>query len=149
MLEAGEGFLKIEKVQDADGKSDLLITMDRSKLESVGAPAISKFLAMLQVLKSTGDDKAARDMYGKYSKVSTEGDHPWLLWRDIVVARKQPRNILVQDNTRLENEKLELCSYEASPVGMINSWRERFTDVQELDELLEELCKMEELHWSL
>jgi len=149
MLEAGGGFLKVEKCVGKDGNPDLLITMDWSKLESVGAPAISKFLAMLQVLKSTGDDKAAREMYGKYSKVSAEGDSPWLLWRDIVVARKQPRNILVQDNTRLENEKLELISYDASPAGMVNSWRERFTDDQELDEVLEELCKMEEPHWSL
>ena len=45
------------KVTGEDGKPDLLISMDRSKLESVGQPAIAKFLNKLQVLKSTADDK--------------------------------------------------------------------------------------------
>lgn len=57
MLEAGEGFLKVEKVEGKDGQPDLLITMDRSKLETVGAPAIAKFLEKLQVYKSTADIK--------------------------------------------------------------------------------------------
>jgi dipeptidyl-peptidase III len=32
MLEAGEDFLKVEKVEGKDGQPDLLITMDRSKV---------------------------------------------------------------------------------------------------------------------
>jgi len=148
MLEAGEGFLKVEKLTGKDGQPDLIIKMDWSKVESVGAPAISKFLCQLQVFKSTGDDKSAREMYGKYSKVSCEGDHPWLSWRDIVVARKQPRNILVQGNTRLENEKLQLVQYEESPAGMVKSWSERFPDVDKLDKMLEDIIKREDPHWS-
>lgn len=96
MLAAGEDFLRVEKITGEDGNSDLLITMDRSKIATVGSPAISKFLVELQVYKSTGDVKGARKMYEGYSEVSGEGEKPWLLWRDIVIARKKPRTILVQ-----------------------------------------------------
>ncbi len=49
MMEAGEGFLKVEQVDGEDGKPDLLITMDRTKIESVGKPAVNQFLKKLQV----------------------------------------------------------------------------------------------------
>jgi hypothetical protein len=32
MLEAGENFLKVEQVEGADSQPDLLITMDRTKV---------------------------------------------------------------------------------------------------------------------
>ena len=117
MLEAGDGFCKVEKVIGSDGKPDLLLSVDRytfisnadhqskstnasdynqwaigkmfsgcvnymcsfynillnfqrSKLESIGAPAIAKFLCKLQVYKSTADIKSAREMFDKYSKVN-------------------------------------------------------------------------------
>ena len=50
MLEAGQDFLTIKEVTGEDGKPDLLITMDRSKIMSVGQPAISQFLTKLQVM---------------------------------------------------------------------------------------------------
>lgn len=136
MLEAGQGFLKVEKVEGNDGQPDLLISMDRSKLLTVGAPAIAKFLTRLQIYKATADIKSAKKMYDEYSRVSGEGAYPWLAWRDIVVARKQPRMILVQGNTKLEDEKMELVQYEPNPAGMIQSWRERFSDVESLDKIL-------------
>jgi len=147
MLEAGEGFLKIEKVTGEDGKSDLLITMDKTKLESVGAPAIATFLKKLQVLKSTGDDKGARELYEKYSRVSDTGDHPWLLWRDIIVDRKQPRPILVQGNTRVDNEQVILTQYDASPQGMVQSWTDRFPDIDEITQIFDSVSAAEGKHW--
>ena len=50
-------LIKVEKVEGKDGKPDLLISMDRSKLESVGAPAIAAFLNKLQIYKATADIK--------------------------------------------------------------------------------------------
>lgn len=148
MLEAGEDFLKVEKVEGKDGKPDLLITMDRSKVETVGAKAIAAFLQKLQVYKSLGDDKSARAMYEQYSLVGGEGSHPWLAWREIVIARKQPRMILVQGNTRLSDEKMELIQYEPSPAGMVHSWVERFPDWEDLDKLLAQLSERDRQHWN-
>ena len=49
LLEAGEGFVSVKAVTGEDGKPDLLLSMDRNKVESVGKPAIGSFLKKLQV----------------------------------------------------------------------------------------------------
>lgn len=147
LIEAGEDFVKIEQVVGSDGKPDLLLSMDRNKLETVGRPAIAKFLQTLQVYKSMGDDKAARQMYAKYSEVPGDGPRPWAAWRDIVVARKQPRVLLVQANTKIEDEKLRLVEYEANPAGMVQSWADRFPDYDILDKELEQLDEKDKQHW--
>ena len=95
MLEAGEDFLTVKEITGEDGQPDLLITMDREKINTVGQEAIAKNLLELQIYKSTGDLAAAKEMYDKYSEVS----EPWDSRRQIVVDRKQPRSILVQANT--------------------------------------------------
>ena len=43
-----------------DGNPDLLLTMDKSKLVSVGKPAMGEFLKKLQVFKSLGDVASAK-----------------------------------------------------------------------------------------
>merc|ERR1712059_177779 len=53
MLEAGQDFLTVKDVTGEDGGTDLLITMDREKVKSVGQPAIASFLQRLQVYKAT------------------------------------------------------------------------------------------------
>ena len=115
MLEAGQDFLSIKEVTGEDGKPDLLISMDRSKVMSVGQPAIAQFLLKLQVYKSTGDIGAAKAMFDKYSEVS----EPWASRRQIVVDRKQERSILVQSNTNMKDEKLELLQYDSNTEGLV------------------------------
>merc|ERR1712179_345816 len=144
MLEAGEDFLTVKEVVGEDGKSDLLITMNREKIMTVGKKAIADFLCKLQVYKSTGDICAAKSMYDRYSEVS----EPWASRRQIVVDRKQPRTILVQANTVLEDEKLKLVQYDPSTEGMVKSWAERFPDISSLDTIIAKLADKDRPYWG-
>ena len=49
LLEAGEGLVQLTSVTGSDGNPDVLIKLDREKIESVGGPAIGNFLRKLQV----------------------------------------------------------------------------------------------------
>lgn len=49
LIEAGEGLITVEEKVGSDGKPDLLITLDESKINTVGKKAISDYLLRLQV----------------------------------------------------------------------------------------------------
>ncbi|XP_067143899.1 dipeptidyl peptidase 3-like isoform X1 [Centruroides vittatus] len=147
LLEAGNGFVNIEKTDGADGKPDLLFTMDRTKIKSVGMPAIETFLRKLQVYKAIADVDSATKMYEKYSAVSKDGPFPFLNYREIVMARKKPRKMFVQSNTILEGDTVNLKNYEASPIGLIQSWVDRFKDDQ-LEEILIEEWQKDKCHFK-
>lgn len=49
LLEAGEGLVGLEEVTGQDGKPNAQITLDQSKIHTVGKNAIHRFLCKLQV----------------------------------------------------------------------------------------------------
>merc|ERR1711962_574779 len=84
---------------------------------------------------------------GEWKQAHSEVSEPWASRRNIVVARKQPRMILVQANTKLVNEKLELVQYEPTPEGIIKSWAERFADYDAVDTSLADLASRDAELW--
>ena len=147
LLEAGQDLIKIVKTTDKDGRDDLLLTLDRTKIATVGKEAIGQFLRKLQVLKSTGNVEAARAMYDKYSLVPEAGDFPFGQWRSIIMERKQPRKMFVQSNTRVQGESVELIDYAASQEGLIESWKERF-DHDAIYQALDQLWHKDQMYFA-
>lgn len=120
MLEAGQDFLQI-KPCTVDGKDSLEIYLDKSKIRSVGAPAVSKFLTELQIYKATADEVNGTKLYMEATNIPEK----WNSIRDIVINSKQPRKVFVQANTILKDDEVILKEYEASATGMIQSFVER------------------------
>ena len=52
LLEAGEGLVKFEKITGEDGQPDLIVKLDRTKINTVGKKAIGEFLKKLQVSRA-------------------------------------------------------------------------------------------------
>uniref|UniRef100_A0A8C8GIY6 Dipeptidyl peptidase 3 n=1 Tax=Oncorhynchus tshawytscha TaxID=74940 RepID=A0A8C8GIY6_ONCTS len=148
LLEAGEGLVTLKESTGKDGCPDALITLDRSKIHTVGKGAIERFLCKLQVLKSTADVEGGRALYEGYSAVSDGGSHNFLCLRETVLQRKEARKMFVQANTRVKGDSVELVEYEGSATGLICSFTERFADdAEEVEAHLLELNKRDAPCW--
>jgi dipeptidyl-peptidase III len=143
MLEAG-----VIEIKETVPGEDLLITVHRDRILTDGKEAIKNFLNKLQVYKSEGDYATASEMYNKYSTVDEAGAYPFAKWREIVLSKKKPRLILVQANTEVAGDKVELKTYDANFDGYINSWRERFNDGPEVNKILEEIYDADKQHFA-
>ncbi|CAJ0572889.1 unnamed protein product, partial [Mesorhabditis spiculigera] len=82
-LEAGQGFVTIESLTNPDGKPDLKFKLDRTKIDSVGKPAVREFLIKLQHYKSTADFTGGKELFDHYGKIREIE----LGWRDVCIAR--------------------------------------------------------------
>ncbi|KAJ5714472.1 dipeptidyl-peptidase 3 [Penicillium malachiteum] len=118
-------------VQDGDGvmtvdhdpvKNIIFVRVDRSKNMSHGKLSIGRMLCKIHIWHSTADINACRPFYEDLSTV----DGQYETWRNIVIANKEPKWKFVQPNTFLKGGgTVELREYEASNVGVIQSFYER------------------------
>ena len=121
-LDAGDGFCRLE--HEADDLSDLTVHVDRSKILTVGRPAVEAYLRRLHVFKSTADVEAGRALYEE--RTSVEGAFWTDTVRGVVLRKKAPRKVFVMGNTvEGEEGKVALREYESSLEGMIRSWADR------------------------
>ncbi|KAI0207571.1 Dipeptidyl peptidase 3 [Lamellibrachia satsuma] len=144
LLEAGEGLVSLERIVGEDSEPDLLVTLDRSKINSVGKTAIGDFLKKLQLYKSTADYKSGKALYDRYTNVCEN----MLSLRDIVLKRKQPRKMFVQCHTVIKDDDIDLVSFESSPEGLIQSFVTRFPPSCGINNELEELWEKDAPHFS-
>eukprot|EP00050_Salpingoeca_kvevrii_P008021 m.300153 g.300153 ORF g.300153 m.300153 type:complete len:720 (-) comp14359_c0_seq1:110-2269(-) len=123
LLEAGEDFVTIVRGNPSQESGEgTYVSLDRTKIATVGMTAIGAYLQKLNVFKATADIAGARAMYEKYTAV--EGD--MLTLRDEVIENRQPRSMLVQCNTSIVENDVNLKAYEASASGIIESFCERY-----------------------
>ena len=125
LLQAGEGLVALHPpgVEKGEGDADkLCVRVDRSKIVSVGRPAMESYLQKLHVYKVTADVEAGSKLYEEATSV--EG---W--WaneaRAAVMKQRPPRKVFVQANTVEEGGKVVLKEYEPTMEGMIQSFAER------------------------
>ena len=131
LLEAGQGLVEVRRITGADGQPDLEVFLDRSKISTVGRQSIGQFLLALQTHKSLGDVEAGTAMYNRLAAVPED----MIALRDIVMARKEPRKLLVQPHLYTQPDgTVGLREFEASFSGMVSSFVARFP--AEDDELL-------------
>ncbi|MBN3292462.1 DPP3 peptidase, partial [Polypterus senegalus] len=149
LLEANEGLVSLEHTVGSDGKPDAIISLDRTKIRSVGKPAIERFLRKLQIHKSTADVEGGRALYEGYSSVTDSEPEKFLTLRETVLLRKEARKMFVQANTRVQGDTIELQEYAGSAADLIRSFVDRFhDDGEELEEEILALSQMDAHCWS-
>ncbi|MAG56679.1 MAG: hypothetical protein CMJ83_10350 [Planctomycetes bacterium] len=119
MMEAGEGFVEIAK----NSEGHYLVRMDRSKINSVGRPAIGKFLRKLNILKATANVTEGQKLYAKYTAV----DEKMLGIRSYGQKQRKPRHLWVQPVTDISaSGKVILRAYPGTYRGVIDSFLDRY-----------------------
>ena len=122
MLEAGQGLVELAPTTGDDGLPDFEVRLSREAIRPVGRPAIGKFLLALQTYKSLGDLDGGSVLFEKYSAVSSA----MIAVREVVMARKEPRKLLVQPHLHQVGGSTQLATFPATPVGMIESFVARY-----------------------
>ena len=120
LLEAGDGLVSLESgVADDDGKPDVTVRVARDKVATVGRKAVGSFLLQLQTHKSLGDVEVGKAMFSRYAEVPAE----MAALREVVMARKEPRKLLVQPHMHADGAGgVALRQFDESTHGMVESF---------------------------
>lgn len=118
-LQAGHGFVKLESSKP--DYSDLIISLDRSQIATVGKQAVGDYLQKLHIFKTSADYASGSKLYNEMTTVGPEMEK----YRDIVLKYKLPRKQFVQANTQIEGDKVVIKEYECTSIGMIESFVDR------------------------
>ncbi|KAF0973055.1 hypothetical protein FDP41_008719 [Naegleria fowleri] len=115
LLEAGNGLIEIKQLDN-----DLQLSLDKTKIETVGKKAIYDYLLKINVYKSIGDKNAAMELFQKYTSVPEE----FVKMRKIVLDKKQPRKVFIQPHTTLseDGKTVQLVNYPISSSSMIDAF---------------------------
>ena len=123
LLAAGGGLVRLERTTADDGKADVVVVVERALIPTVGKAAIGRFLLELQTHKSLGDVAQATTLFEGFSEVTPEMAE----LREIVMARKEPRKLLVQPHMHaVDTGGVALREFAESPQGMVESFVARF-----------------------
>lgn len=110
-------------LQDGEPKN-VVLSMDRELIRDIGRPAIGQLLLEIHVARCTADVSLSR----RFEEL-TEVPDEFLTLREIVVARKRPRDIFLQPTTMLrEDGSVALETYSALEPrsGVIQGFVDRF-----------------------
>lgn len=103
------------------------LRLERSKIRTIGVPAVSNLLRRLQVYKATADVEAGTRLYEELTRVPEEyGDV-----RQSLLANNRPRPVFVQANTVEDKDaegEIRLEEYEATHEGVVQSFLSRYSE---------------------
>jgi dipeptidyl-peptidase-3 len=103
--------------------SDLVVVLDKSKINTIGHSAIEDYLKHLHIYKASGNVVKGSEYFIDRSTVTPE----LAKFRDSVLKARLPRKQFIQANTGIVDNKVVLREYEENEIGMIQSFAERET----------------------
>lgn len=104
-----------------DSYDDLEVVVDQSLLSTTAIDALGEFLGNLHLFKCSGNATEGVAYYNEVTSVTPEFSR----FRDIVLEKKLARKHLIQANTVIVGDSVEVKEYEESEVGMIQSYSDR------------------------
>ncbi|KAM3546936.1 hypothetical protein ARSEF1564_000249 [Beauveria bassiana] len=118
LLQDGSGVIRVDHNPSS---SNLTVRVDKSKMQSHGKPALSKYLCCLHMWRCTADVSSYKELYEALCAV--DGDYEE--WRKIVCSKPSTKWKFVQPNTFLNGDSVEMKVSDESNEGIIQSWAER------------------------
>jgi len=112
---AAGGLLNIRFIPGST--PDLSIHFDRSKIDSIGRPALQELILKLHIYRCTADVGPGSALFEELTAVDGECQQ----WRYAVLAHRQPRSLFIQANTFLQGDNVVLREYPITKEGLIQS----------------------------